>query len=94
MGYIIGATHLLLCQVLPGNVYVPPTMIKGASLQQGYDSHMSPDKKELVIFNSHHILPFYIVHFTGEDFAYHQVCSFIYSSSVKKNVIYSACMID
>ncbi|OPL33588.1 hypothetical protein AM593_08322, partial [Mytilus galloprovincialis] len=78
MGYISGATQLLLSQVLPGNVYVCPSVIHGASLQQGYDSHMSPDKKELVIFNSHHILPFYIVHYTTGAFAYNQVSSFIY----------------
>ncbi|XP_076115863.1 protein mono-ADP-ribosyltransferase PARP14-like [Mytilus galloprovincialis] len=72
MGYISGATQLLLCQVLPGNVYVCPAVIQGASLQQGHDSHMSPDKKELVIFNSHHILPFYIVHYTTRGFAYQQ----------------------
>lgn len=72
MGYISGATQLLLCQVLPGNVYVCPSVVQGASLQQGYDSHMSPDKKELVIFNSHHILPFYIVHYTTGAFAYQQ----------------------
>ncbi|KAH3718064.1 hypothetical protein DPMN_060862 [Dreissena polymorpha] len=29
---------------------------------KGYDSHVSPCKKELVIFNKYHILPQYIVH--------------------------------
>lgn len=38
----------------------------------GHDSHTSPDGKELVIFNSHHILPSYVVYY-GEakgDFLY------------------------
>ena len=38
----------------------------------GHDSHTSPDRKELVIFNSHRILPSYVVHY-GEangDFSY------------------------
>ena len=69
MGYISGANQLLLCQVLPGKVFNCTKLIHGAALQKGYDSHTSPDKKELVVFNSHHILPSYIVHYksgTGE----------------------------
>ncbi|XP_045169852.2 uncharacterized protein LOC123532470 [Mercenaria mercenaria] len=69
MGYISGATKFLLCQVLPGKVYNCTKLIHGAALQSGYDSHMSPCKKELVIFNKYHILPSYIVYYqntTGE----------------------------
>jgi hypothetical protein len=36
---------------------------------QGYDSHCSPSKQELIIFRSDYILPQYIVHYkitTGE----------------------------
>ncbi|XP_070211703.1 uncharacterized protein [Littorina saxatilis] len=65
MSYISGSTKLLLCQVLPGKVYNCPGLIHGAKLQKGYDSHMSPCKKELIIFNSHHILPCYVVHYTS-----------------------------
>ncbi|XP_064613659.1 uncharacterized protein LOC135477473 [Liolophura sinensis] len=65
MGYIQGATSLLLCQVLPGKVYQCTQLIHGASLTAGYDSHISPCKKELVVFNSHHILPSYIVHYAS-----------------------------
>ena len=40
-------------------------LIHGAALQKGFDSHTSPDKHELVIFNTYHILPQYIVHYTS-----------------------------
>ena len=53
-------------------VYECKTLMHGASLTTGFDSHTSPCKKELVIFNSHHILPSYIVHYTNKcgDFEY------------------------
>jgi hypothetical protein len=35
----------------------------GAAKKSGYDSHLSPDQVELVIFNSNQILPCYIVHY-------------------------------
>ncbi|KAH3778194.1 hypothetical protein DPMN_179647 [Dreissena polymorpha] len=63
MGYIQGATQLLLCQVLPGKAYQCTKLIHGHSLMKSYDSHVSPCKKELVIFNKYHILPQYIVHY-------------------------------
>jgi len=72
VSYIRGASRLLLCQVLPGNVYRCTNLIHGEPLEVGHDSHTSPDGKELVIFNSHHILPSYVVHY-GEaigDFTY------------------------
>ena len=72
MTYIRGASKLLLCQVLPGKVYRCTNLIHGEPLEMGQDSHTSPDGKELVIFNSHHILPSYVVHY-GEakgDFLY------------------------
>ncbi|XP_076460800.1 uncharacterized protein LOC143293605 [Babylonia areolata] len=72
MDYIDGATRLLLCQVLPGKVYNCTEIKEGSKLQKGYDSHMSPDKKELVIFSSDCILPSYIVHYASptSDFIY------------------------
>jgi hypothetical protein len=72
MTYIKGASKLLLCQVLPGKAYRCTNLIHGEPLQTGHDSHSSPDGKELVIFNSRHILPSYVVHY-GEakgDFSY------------------------
>ena len=65
MGYIKGSTRLLLCQVLLGRVYKCTKLIHGAALVSGYDSHSSPDGMELVIFDSAHILPCYIVNFTN-----------------------------
>ncbi|ESP03210.1 hypothetical protein LOTGIDRAFT_171695 [Lottia gigantea] len=72
MSYIQGATKLLLCQVLPGKAYKCTKLIHGSTLMSGHDSHTSPDNKELVIFNSHHILPCYIVHYKagGGEFKY------------------------
>lgn len=72
MTYIKGASKLLLCQVLPGKAHRCTNLIDGEPLQMGYDSHTSPDGKELVIFNSYHILPSYVVYY-GEakgDFSY------------------------
>ncbi|CAL1528756.1 unnamed protein product [Lymnaea stagnalis] len=63
MAYITGCSELMLCQVLPGKVFECPSLIHGATLQTGYDSHMSPCKKELVIFNTAAILPCYIIYF-------------------------------
>ncbi|XP_069111870.1 uncharacterized protein [Argopecten irradians] len=63
MSYIQGATKLLLCQVLPGKVFQCTKLIHGAALTKGHDSHTSPDKQELVIFNGNHILPSYVVHY-------------------------------
>ncbi|UJR36762.1 hypothetical protein I4U23_029477 [Adineta vaga] len=63
MGYIKGSTKLLLCQVLQGKVYKCSQLITGSGLQHGFDSHCSPCQKELVIFQSEHILPQYIVHY-------------------------------
>ncbi|KAL8622378.1 hypothetical protein ACOMHN_041706 [Nucella lapillus] len=73
MGYISGGQKLLLCQVLPGKTYQCTKLIMGAKRQDGYDSHMSPNKKELVIFHSRRILPCYVVYFSpcnGVDFTY------------------------
>lgn len=64
MEYITSGTKLLLCQVVLGKIYHCTKLIHGAPLQAGYDSHMSPDGKEVVIFNSEHILPSYVVHYT------------------------------
>jgi len=63
MSYTRGALKFLLCQVLVGQTYVCPGLIMGAKKKEGYDSHQSPDKSEIVIFDSDQILPYYIVHF-------------------------------
>ena len=70
---------LLKCSIFFfDQVYHCTKLIHGAALQKGYDSHTSPDKKELVIFNRYHILPAYIVYYkTGAvgEFKYTQLVS-------------------
>ena len=53
-------------------VFQPTGLILGHPLEAGFDSHMSPCKKELVMFHSERILPCYIVHYsiTGGEFKY------------------------
>nr|KAI8728513.1 CAunnamed protein product [Biomphalaria glabrata] len=63
MAYISGCTEIMLCQILPGKVYMCSGLITGSSLKDGYDSHMSPCKKEVVIFDTAAILPCYIIYF-------------------------------
>ncbi len=72
MDYIRGSTQLMLCQILLGKVYHCTKLIHGASLQSGYDSHMSPDGKEVVVFDPRRVLPCYIVHYSMKsgDFKY------------------------
>ncbi|XP_062589325.1 uncharacterized protein LOC134250975 [Saccostrea cucullata] len=87
MGYIQGAEKLLLCQVLPGKVFHCKKLIHGAALTKGHDSHTSPDKKELVIFNPGHILPSYIVHYkmASGEFAYSKTGTGGKATSAKKS---------
>eukprot|EP00808_Paulinella_micropora_P004869 g47952.t1 len=53
---------LLLCWVALGKVYNCNMQI-GRELEPGFNSHQSPDKKELVIFDPTQILPRYVVTF-------------------------------
>lgn len=70
MSYIQGTQQLLMSQILPGKVYRCTGKIQGSALQTGYDSHLSPDGNEWVIFDNKQILPFYIVHYTTGAFTY------------------------
>lgn len=63
MEYISKGNKILLCQVLLGKIYQCDKVIHGASLVEGHDSHMSPDGKEVVIFDADKILPSYVVHY-------------------------------
>jgi hypothetical protein len=58
MGYS-GHSYLLVCLVYAGNAYKMANINTGCPLQQGYDSHISPDGSEVVIFNPKNILPCY-----------------------------------
>ncbi|KJE97783.1 hypothetical protein CAOG_07882 [Capsaspora owczarzaki ATCC 30864] len=69
MGYIEGHTKLLVCQVLLGRSHRCTELILGQERVPGFDSHVSPDGRELVVFDSAHILPCYIVHFEKRSLA-------------------------
>eukprot|EP01114_Cavostelium_apophysatum_P021747 TRINITY_DN7671_c0_g1_i1.p1 TRINITY_DN7671_c0_g1~~TRINITY_DN7671_c0_g1_i1.p1 ORF type:complete len:605 (+),score=132.91 TRINITY_DN7671_c0_g1_i1:31-1845(+) len=62
MGYVGGGTRIMLCQVLIGRSYKTGGCM-GASLQKGYDSHISTCGNEIVIYDVDSILPSYIVHY-------------------------------
>eukprot|EP00026_Physarum_polycephalum_P002052 Phypoly_transcript_02056.p1 GENE.Phypoly_transcript_02056~~Phypoly_transcript_02056.p1 ORF type:complete len:782 (-),score=205.77 Phypoly_transcript_02056:108-2453(-) len=70
MGYIKDCTRLLLSKVLLGNPFQCKGLITGQPLMKGYDSHISPCGKELVIFSPDQILPIYIVHYSLKTGAY------------------------
>ncbi|XP_077979334.1 uncharacterized protein LOC144434691 [Glandiceps talaboti] len=78
MTYIRGGTRLLLCLVLVGKAYHCDNLMRGAAKMKGYDSHTSPNSKELIIFDSSQILPCYIVHYAF------QYSEFRYKTSVKE----------
>ena len=57
--------YIIMSKVLPGKIYeVKKGGSKyGASCQHGYQSHISPEKKELVLFKAAQILPMFIIQF-------------------------------
>eukprot|EP00052_Salpingoeca_macrocollata_P028388 m.274677 g.274677 ORF g.274677 m.274677 type:complete len:966 (+) comp22858_c1_seq4:1359-4256(+) len=61
-GYAGDNNSLLLSKVLVGKAYECPGRMDGKPLQAGHDSHRSPNRHEIVIFNSSQILPMFIVH--------------------------------
>jgi hypothetical protein len=63
LGYAKQTKRLLLSRVLVGNAFECPGRMDGAPLKRGFDSHRSPDKQEIVIYNGDQILPSYIVGF-------------------------------
>ncbi|KAH9515167.1 hypothetical protein Btru_019414 [Bulinus truncatus] len=86
MNYISGCSQLMLCQILPGKVYECSGLIHGAKLQAGYDSHMSPCKKEVVIFDTTAILPCYIIYFENAkgEFSYSGTMSHLYKEAASQ----------
>jgi len=58
-----GCNKILLCKVLIGRAYTMASIQTGAPQVDGYDSHVSPDGKEIVIFSPDQILPCYVIHF-------------------------------
>ena len=67
MPYVSGANKILLNEVLLGKVFKCRQMMNGSSKKEGYHSHMSPDGKEIVIFDSAQINPRYIVHYENKS---------------------------
>jgi hypothetical protein len=68
LGYAAeGDTELLCCLVLVSNVFnCPPpdnsaNPYHGKPCAQGYDAHLSPTGKELVVFNVRQILPCFVL---------------------------------
>jgi len=59
------ASRMLLSKVLIGKQFKCPGMMMGAALTKGYDSHLSPDQTEVVIYDTAQILPCYVVHFAS-----------------------------
>ncbi|XP_046334977.2 protein mono-ADP-ribosyltransferase PARP15-like [Haliotis rufescens] len=63
MNYMKRSCKLLLCKVLQGKIFKCEEMNLGAPKEPGYDSHVDPFGKEIVIYEDDCILPCYIVHF-------------------------------
>ena len=64
-------------------VFQCTALIHGHPLKTGYDSHTSPNKKELVIFNRHHILPSYIVHYRAAISEFKYIVSSRFTKSIE-----------
>ena len=61
-------SQVFVCLSLPGKRYQARRFIRyrendyGVPLKKGYDSHISPDGKELVFFDPCQLLPCYLIH--------------------------------
>jgi len=64
MAYVRKGSKFLLCKVLLGKVFKCTSHMMGAPCKTGYNSHISPNGQEIVIFDTDQILPTYIVHYT------------------------------
>jgi hypothetical protein len=54
---------VLQCSILPGTSYPTTKLMMGAPCQAGFDSHVSPNGFEHVVFSSDQILPRYVLHY-------------------------------
>jgi hypothetical protein len=59
ISYSHGNPWLLLCAVFVGKTYKMMNVQTGCSLVEGYDSHISGDGSEVIIFDTDCILPCY-----------------------------------
>mgnify|MGYP001061679288 FL=1 len=59
------SNEILLSMIAPGRSYVVKKGGEkfGSECQSGYDSHISPERKEIVLFRSEQILPLFIIRF-------------------------------
>lgn len=61
--------YLFICVVLPGKSYKVSCMeddefkLWGSKLKKGYDSHISVDRSQLVLFHEGQVLPCFILHY-------------------------------
>lgn len=65
MHYCRGDSCLLVCAILPGRKYTCGTDGRwNDSCQKGYDSHISVDGTEIVLFDEAQVLPCVVIHFS------------------------------
>ncbi|KAG6832853.1 hypothetical protein H0H87_000207 [Tephrocybe sp. NHM501043] len=58
-----GPYHKIVCAVLMGRRrFMTESYRRRATLEEGYDSHVSPSKSEYIVFNSAQVLPLYVLH--------------------------------
>jgi hypothetical protein len=86
MHYCRGDSCLLICAMIPGKQYTCSSNHWESELQKGYDSHISIDKTEMVLFDEAQILPCAIIHFTTTDM--YQDWWDVYYNGVKKKLTY------
>lgn len=67
MHYCRGDGCLLVCAVIPGRKYICSENLWDNDCVKGYDSHMSDDGTELVLFNEAQILPCIMIHFRTNE---------------------------
>lgn len=60
-----GSNQILLCKYITGRLYHCAKRIDGVDCMAGYDSHESPKKNEVVLFEPAQILPRYIITFSS-----------------------------
>lgn len=63
--YSRDSRRLFLCLVIVGKAFRMDKVVTGCPLTDGYDSHISPDGSEVVIFDTDCIMPLYVVKWTS-----------------------------
>ena len=66
-------------------MYQCKNVIHTSHKQSGYDSHSSPDNKELIIFDATRILPSYIVHYKSSNLEFRYQVQY----NVDRNIVMS-----